>query len=1056
MARATLGRWVALAVLFTAVGAAPLIAQTPQETTISGRVIGDQGQPLAGANVFIPSLNIGTNTNTNGNYTLTVPARGQTVPLTARFIGYAPVSRPVTLTPGTQRQEFTLRFDPVKLNEVVVTGTSAAVSAKSVPFAIGTVSADQLQDTPATSPLGGLSGKVAGAKVTTGNGAPGSAPTVKLRAATSLTSKGTSTCTAMAGTNSCGSSEPLVLIDGTITRLTLADISSEDIERIEVLKGAAASSLYGSDAANGVIQIFTKRGANLPEDKVAVTLRNEYGQSRIGKLIPRAEAHSWKVDANGDYLRTVCGNDDPTSCPRIPEEDGIADNPYKRVFNPQEEALQPGQFVTNYLSIGQRRGSTNYNASFQNTRTEGVIFGLQGFSRQNFRLNLDQTVNPKLDLSVSAFYGKSNNDETSQGPGSPFFSLTFVEPDVNLQAKNPDSTPYRAQIPDRVANASNPLYALANTDINTARTRFTGTVRGRYRIFDWLTGEGNYNYDVGQNALKSVTPFGFRDASGNPTDGSLQRQQTNARALNSGLTLTAVRSFGMVANTTRASYVFEDQESDLFDLFAGALTVQRTPEFTAADNAQLTPGSRKEIIRNRNYFLVSTFDIKDRYIVDGLIRRDQSSLFGPENRSADYYRISGAWRANEDLDLPGVDELKLRASRGTAGLRPTFEAQYEQLAIQGGAPEKRELGNQLLKPAHSTENELGFNLDFLTRYRLEYTFAYKSTKDQILLLPLSAATGFKRKWANAGTLEGRTHEASFNALLAARERFQWRIGITGDRTRQKITELAVQPYLVGPSYQGSDETTQIFRIAAGETFGVIYGARTVRGINQLYDDPAKQALSGPGQRWSRDSVMVNEEGYVVRKSGYGTTDERPIKYVNKQGKDIVQIGDVNPDFNMGFTTSMSYRGFSVSGLIDWVKGGNIYNGTRQWPFFENRDRVYDQRGKPESAKKPQQYYNFFYNSIDPIDFFVEKGTYVKLKELAVNYSIPTTLVSRMRIGGVERMRVGIVGRNLFTSTKYSGYDPEVSGLSGDPYSFRFDGFSYPNFRSFTGVLEIDF
>jgi hypothetical protein len=153
---------------------------------------------------------------------------------------------------------------------------------------------------------------------------------------------------------------------------------------------------------------------------------------------------------------------------------------------------------------------------------------------------------------------------------------------------------------------------------------------------------------------------------------------------------------------------------------------------------------------------------------------------------------------------------------------------------------------------------------------------------------------------------------------------------------------------------------------------------------------------------------------------------------------------------------MTFHRFNVSALVNWTKGGNIYNGTRQWPFFENRDRIYDQRSKPLVERKPQQYYNFFYNGIDAIDFFVENGTYVRLKELAVNYTFPTTAVSRLRVLGASGLKVGIVGRNLLTSTKYTGYDPEVAGLSGDPYSFRFDTFSYPNFRTFTGLVELAF
>ena len=260
----------------------------------------------------------------------------------------------------------------------------------------------------------------------------------------------------------------------------------------------------------------------------------------------------------------------------------------------------------------------------------------------------------------------------------------------------------------------------------------------------------------------------------------------------------------------------------------------------------------------------------------------------------------------------------------------------------------------------------------------------------------------------------------------------------------------------------------------------MYGNRAVRTINELYDDPAKAALSGPGQTWDPAKFIVNEEGFVVsldshqcgadlKKVGTGTpcgVSERPINYVTcktfgSDGScsgttDIVEIGDANPDFNASFSSTFNYKRFSLSGLVDWTQGGNIYNGTRQWPFFDNRDRVYDQTGKPEAEKKSQSYYNYFYNGLNAQAFFVEPGTYVKIKELSVNYTLVRDQLRKVGLGRLENVRLGLVGRNLFTFTKYSGYDPEVSGIAGDPYQFRIDWFSYPHFRTFTGVVEIAF
>src|SRR6266581_4204845 len=1050
-----------------------------QSAVITGKVVGRGGEPVGGAIVVIDQLGTSVATTTAGTYTLTVePARskGQTVTLRARYIGYSPAVKQVTLTPGTQTQDFELKFDPMTLDAVVVTGVAEATERKKLTISAASVDAAQLEQAPAVTALGSLEGKVAGVRVIQSSGAPGGEPNLRLRGATAIPSP--SAC-GLSGT--CAATDvpgPLIIVDGTITRHGLADINSEDIDHVELVKGAAASSLYGSDAANGVIQIFTKRGQRIPDGKLVVTVRNEYGQSFRPKSIPVALTHPYVANAAGVYVDSVTGAPIPlTTSPEV-KADHISDVPFTTLYDHQAEILTHGPFYTNYVSIGQRRGNTNYNVSFENTKQDGVISLLKGYNRQNVRVNVDQSMTPRLDLSVGGFFGKSNNNQLTEGPGSPFFAVTFVDPNINLLAPNPDGTPYAARIPYNLTNASNPLYTLANQQITTDRSRFTGYGKATYRLLDWLSLEGNYNYDQESSNYTNVTPAGFLNSRGSATTGGLVKTDSGGRTFNTGATLTSVRAFQLgswnVRNTTKAAFVYEDQTATNFSLTSNAFAVIKTPEFNAIDpNTPLVPASRDVTIRNENYYLISTFDIRDRYLLDGLVRRDGSSLFGPDSRWQTYYRVSGAYRLSQDFHMNGVDELKLRASYGTAGLRPTYDAQYETYQIVGGKPQKYILGNTNLKPARSGEMELGVNVDLLSRFSLEYSYSRKETKDQILLVPINPVGGFSKQWQNAATLLGRTHELSLGAILADRPDLSWRVNIAADRTRQKITQANYADgkslaYFIGPSYGGNNEVTKAFLIAAGEDLGVIYGTKTVTSISQLYDDPSKSPTC-PGA-YCPDSFVVNEDGYVVQKSAFHTINERPIAYVDKNGKSSVKIADVNPDFNLSFTSTLRYKNFSIYGLVDWVQGGKIYNGTRQWQFFEYRDRIYDQSKKPSvdctgttdpthcpysTGKKPIEYYQFFYNGIDPIDLFVEPGAYVKIKELNVSYTFDRSTLSKLGLG-INSLRIGVIGRNLFTFTKYSGYDPEVAGLSGDAFTFRFDGFSYPNFRTFTGFAEINF
>lgn len=1061
-----------------------------QDAVVTGTVAGGQGEPLGGAIVVIDEMNLAVATTVKGTYTLTVPAakvHGQSITIRARYIGYAPTSAQITLNAGTQQQNFTLKWDPFTLNAVVSTGVAERTDAKKLTVSVGHVDAAQLNQTPAVSALGALEGKVAGVRLIQGNGMPGGEPSFRLRGATAITTP--SSC----ASEPCGSTDapgPLIIVDGTITRHGLADINSEDIDHLEVVKGAAASSLYGSDAANGVVQIFTKRGDRLADGQLVVTVRNEYGQSVKPKSIPTALASPYRIDTSGTYVDgngvtvnngdfvTAAGNFiGGTGLPVI-KPDGIADVPYnsfgRPVYDAQAQMLTHGPFYTNYVSVGQRRGNTNYNVSFENTKQEGIMILLKGYNRQNFRVNVDQALTPRFDLSVGGFFGKSNNNQVAQGPGAPFFAVTFIEPYINLFAPNPDGTPYNAQIPHQLPNAANPVYRLANERITTDRSRITGYGRATYRLFDWLSVEGNYNYDQESSNFSDETPKNFLDSHGNPTAGSLTKIDSAGRTFNTGVTLTSVKSFQLgsanVRNTTKVAYIYEDQEATSFALTGNGFLATNTPEFTAIDLTQpLLPGSSTITVRNKNYYGITSFDINDRYLFDGLVRRDGSSLFGPDSRYATYYRVSGAYRLSQDFHINGIDELKIRGSYGTAGLRPVFNAQYETFSFVGHI-QAITLGNRNLKPAHSGELELGLNVDFLSRFTLEYSYSRKDTRDQILLVPLSAAAGFKNQWKNAGALLGNTHELSLGAVLINKPDVSWQLTVAADRTRQRITALSEAPYLVGPDYSGNNDVVQMFRIAPGQTFGVIYGTKIVRSYAELCQDPTKAPQCVPGGLWAPDSVVINEDGYLVRKSVYHTANEKFIGFISSAGNSVVPIADVNPDFNASFTSTLRFKGFSAYALLDWTQGGKIYNATRQWPFFEYRDRVYDQSTKPavncagttdpahcpfSTGKKPIAYYQAIYNGINPIDFFVEPGTYVKIKEINVSYTFSRSALQALHLS-VNNLRIGVIGRNLFTFTKYSGYDPEVAGLSGDPFTFRVDGFSYPNYRTFTGFMEINF
>ena len=1015
-------------------------ASAQAQTEVFAGKVTSAGQPIGGASVGIPEIGAGTITTQDGKYSFTVDVSkygGRAVNLVVRFIGYKPKRLPITIAAGRVDKDYELEKDVLNLEAVVVTGVSDATSQKKTAFAVAVVDANSIKEAPAISPLGSLAGKVAGASVTTTSGSPGSEPAIRLRSATSL----------------AGRQDPLVIVDGTITRLGLADINSQDIERVEIIKGAAASSLYGSDAANGVIQIFTKRGSNLAEGQTNFTFRNEYGQSTLPKKVGLNTSTAFELDPT-NTTGLLAGFKLDGNGQRISKADDISDNSYPHVYDALSEVFKPGATMSNYISVGHRKGATNFNASIQNIKETGVLDLLQGYNRQNFRINVDQAVNDKLNLSTGMFYGRSHADQTNEG--SLFFGLRFIEPNIDLKALNTDGTPYNAVIrePPSSGNVSNPLYRLNNQKVTNDRDRFTGVLKLSYRPLDWLTAEGNFNYDQSTGDNKTFTPIGFLGSTGTKGSGGLNQNYTGSKSYNTGATVTSIRKFtDWMTNTTKLAYVYEDQTQNQLGVQATKLTVTGVTEFGAAaqdPNSPNLPYSNSQTIRNRNLFAITTFDIKDRYILDGLVRQDESSLFGAKQRKATYTRASAAYRFSEDFHVPGVDEGKLRLSYGTAGLRPQFDAQYEVFSVAGGSPSKVTLGNPNLKPAFSKETEAGINLNFLRNYTFEYSYSDKVTSDQILQVPTSAATGYRNTWVNAATLAGTTHEFALGAVLASSKDFFWRVGVTGDRTRSKITQLNVGPYLTGPD--GGDGNTKIFRVAPNQVFGIIYGSTWIRTADQLATNIANGKLTG-----AASDYQVNELGYYVAKSAYHTKDERPLKYYDKDGNSLQAIGDVNPDFTLGLNNTIQWGGFSVTGVLTWQKGGDIYNYTRQWPYNELRDTDFDQRNVPQAAKKPQGFFQAFYNNFDPNSKFVEDGSYIRLRELSVNYQVPKAVVKMAHLTGFETARIGIVGRNLWTSTKYTGYDPDVSGPGGgNPFGYKVDYFTYPSYRSFTFMLELGY
>jgi TonB-linked SusC/RagA family outer membrane protein len=1000
-----------------------------QNNSLSGKVTdANSGVELQGSAVFIIETEQGAVTDLQGEYEINSIPDGE-YSIRISYIGYKTKIVENVAIQNDVELDFTLEQDLLNLEELVVTGVSGVTPQRNLAFTVDRVDENELQAVPAVSASSSLQGKMPGVSVIQNSGMPGSAANIRLRGSTAL----------------IGDQSPLIIVDGVLLDESLVDIDALDIESIEVLKGASAASLYGSRAANGVISIRTKRGQYLPDGEVQVTIRNEFGRSAIAKEMPWNNSHHYQLDDNGNFLLDSGDN-------RIPNENYISDQSYPESRNLQSELFEPGNFMTNYASLLGNTGRGNYALSFNNTYTEGILFGVSGYSRQNVRFNIDQNFGDNLRLSSSTAYSTSDQQPVPQGPGSPFFRVLMLQPNADIYGTNPDGSKYNIW-PDPQVSEENPLYQLSNQERDNRRQRILADFRLNYNPFDWLTLEGSYSTDIFDLRNSVYTPKGYWQISGNSIsqgDGSLNHNSGFGMAQTTIGTATIHKDFKNGINSRfRTSYQYENREFEQTIASGSNFSVGEIPRLDLTEQETRDTQSFQTQIKTENVFGILDLDYKDKYIISALLRRDGSSEFGSDQRYSNYYRVSGAYRITEDIRINGIDELKVRASLGTAGLRPPFEAQYETYSLTGGAPSPGNLGNEDLKPAFSKELELGVDVEFLNRFDLTVNYSNQETKDQIVLVPLSArAGGFNAQWQNAGTLEANSLEVSLSSIITETPNLQWTANINFDRIRQTVTQLDFPARFVGPDLQSN----AVFYLNEGEPFGIMYGRKFVRTFEELIRNP-EFADANP------EDYIVNSDGYLIQAGTEGTPDEEVIRYFEEdENGDLVgdfRIGNVNPDFNISVSQNIDYKNWSFYALLDAQVGGEIYNLTKQWVFRELRHGDIDQRGKAESDKKAVQYYNSLYDANNTNEYFVEDASYLKVREVAVNYTFNQGKLGQL--GSLfNSIRVGLSGRNLLTLTKYSGFDPEVSGLEGDASNYRIDSYAYPNYRTFTGVIEFTF
>ncbi len=1015
----------------------PADDQAVRQGVITGLVTDTEtGQPVANVQVSLQGTQLGALTTDAGRYMISnVPAGTYTV--VAQMLGYSTRRQANVQVRSGESVEvnFQITITALRLEEIVVTGVSDPTAGVSVPFRVSSVRAEELH-VPQVEILGALRGRVAGARVRQSDGEPGAEVNVLLRTPTSI-ARGNS---------------PMIVVDGVIlaSGASLRDIDGFDIESLEVVKGAAASSLYGSRASNGVIQITTRRGTDLGRGVQRFSLRSEMGFEEIppdrAKMQIVTHAHPFLMDENtGDWLDRDGNVVDRAN--RVTNQFAIANTPYFRIIDHVDQVFKRGAMQNHQLSMSQNTAQTRFHISATTHEQTGIVRLMDPYVRRGLRMNVDHDIAPNLSLGVSGFYSRTNRGILPVP--DPLYQIFFMPADVDLTAPDPAGVFTYNWMPDPNILQENPLYLLKYNERAQNRSRFMGNLQTSYSPRDWLRVDGSLSFDRSEIGSYDYWPVGFMMTYHTTFEtGQILRQNTMREALNGALNVRLMHRFGnlTVRNNLRYLAEFDDLES----------TWARGRELAARETRALgiagerAMGSTTTAVRSEGYYFTLGLDYANRIVGDFLVRQDGSSLFGPDERWNTYYRAAGAYRMAQERWWPidFLTEFKLHASIGTAGGRPAFSDRFETWGIAGGVPVKSTLGNRALKPELATEKEFGLHLIARDRYSLQVTRAQSVVEDQLLWIPLPGVVGYGHQMQNAGTLEGNTWEVELETSLINRPDMSWAVTLIGDRSRHVITKFDRMPYTSGG-----------FRRAEGASLGSRWGAPRMRSHDDL---PAYHADSHGA--WD-----VNDEGWLVP-VGFGNTwkdgiakelwhtsveiDGRtynwghPVPIRDDDGNNILEeVMNTEPDFTWAVSTFLRWRNLEFGGLVDAQVGGQIYNSQLGWAHRDGNAWTFDQRGKPEYAQKPLTY-------VSAVQFhsLLEDAGYVKLREISARYRFSPELVARL-LGARQAagLSVALMARNLYTWTNFGGWDPEVgSTITTTEYA------SYPGMRTISLSVQVDF
>lgn len=1038
-------RWLAQAAMLLGVLPAAVGAQDAQSGTVAGRVtdVGNQ-QPLVGVTVVVVGTTRGTLTAQDGTYRIVGVTPG-TVQVRAQRIGFAPTTQPAAITPGgTTTLNFALTAAVTTLNEVVITGTGQQARRREQGASTATIDTGRLNlaATPTLSNV--LQGRTAGVNVQVGGGTTGTASRIRIRGSNSLSLN----------------NDPLIIVDGVYlnnstqgatfgvggqTTSRFDDINPEDIENIEVIKGPSAAALYGTAAANGVIQITTKRGT------AGRTRWNAYAEGGAQRDVIDYPANYSSIGSNpttGARLTgSGCSIDRQAQGQCVPRDTLAQANPLENA-----SPLRTGNRATYGVNASGGAASATYFLGAELEREQGV-YDPNKVGRVTVRSNVNGQLLPNLRAQVNASYLRSEtqlpfNDNTIFGA----LSQGLLGKAFDCNAETVATEPACGRTATARGDSSSRGYVTANLgprDFYVIRTqqeisRFVGGATLNWEPFSWLTGVGRAGLDLVNRYDQTLTPPNQLFFNQSSIEGSRFQGRSEIPSYSGNVTFTG--TFNPSENVTSATSVGGQYLNEVLRRTdaSGAVLLPGTESLNGA-SARFTVGEFNQQVKTIGGYVEQRFGFADRVFLTTALRADNNSAFGSNFGFVYYPAVNASWVVSEEGFFPKaefLDQVRLRGAYGRSGQRPGFrQAQtfFDPVSVREatGSTDQPAItvggtGNVELRPEVSAEFEGGADVTLFTnRVSLEFTGYRKRTQDALVNRVLAPSLGATlNQFANLGLIENRGVEAQLNVTPIDRPRFRYEANASITANQNRIIQLGegISPILFNFS--------SVQQHRGGYPAGG-YFQRRILSADDLNGDGLISRVNCPTYGGAANPQLVGGPGceIVLSDSAEYLGSPLPTREIN---------------FNNTFTL---FGNVKLTALLNYRGGLKQYNSTEEFrcATFQNCRAIQDPSAPLEQQARA------IARLMGTSAGFIEDADLVRLREVALTFGLPSRLLSRTGATGAS---VTLAGRNLALWTDYTGFDPEVNTLAGaggaNANFGNADFLAQAPIRAFTARLNLTF